>query len=873
MVVLEILRNIFLVPLELIFEAIFTLAFNITHSEGVAIILLSLVVSTLVLPLFKRSDMIETEQRAKEKAMSHWVEHIKKHFTGDEKYMTLDAYYREQHYSPIHQLKSSISLLLQIPFFSAAYDLLGVRATRRFAGTSFLFLNNLDRPDGLLAIGGIAFNVLPFVMTVVNLVATYIYTRELPFKTAIRSYILPVVFLVLLYNCPSALLMYWTMNNIYSLIKTILLRHNKNSAKHTDDSKAFAESNRSCGTKGIASPLVTVPNTGLFVLSAVLMSVLTGLMIPLTYISASPVEFINIANPQNPLRYLQSSFFVSLGFFVLWPGVFYYIANKRVRNIISVLMFGIVVCSAVNFLFFGSYTGTINTTLIFDRSPSYPLAPMVVNIFIVALILVTCFFLCKFRKTLNFMCIAAVLATLTISIVCIKKVQESYNTVMENLSVYQEDSSPKIMLSSEDKNVVVIMLDRAISGFIPYVFYEFPDIAEKYDGFTYYPNTVSFGQNTLKTTAALFGGYEYTPERMDARADETLAEKHDEAYRVMPVLFSDAGFSVTLLDLPFVGWNWNGDYSSFKDIDNCFSYHVKDYYNIDTESNINTENRRSRNLFMYSIFRCAPLCFQSLIYDEGDYLSVREDDFDVYNVLENYKVLENLDEMTQIDNSYSGSLIVMNNNTTHDITTLKNFDPYTLGDFADDGYYISNGTDELYIWDPTQAGSYECLVAAMRELGNYMDYLRANDLYDNTRIIIVSDHGNGMFLFNGLVAEDYSFTAEWFNPLLMVKDFDSVGYKTDYTFMTNADVPVIAMEGIINDPVNPATGVPINSAMKYGNIYIGYAPSHDETLWNPDYNQGNTFVYDEDYVWFKLVNENIFDLDNWILTDYPPVVE
>ena len=65
MIILEILRNIFLAPLELIFEVIFTIAFNITHSEGLAIIILSLVVSTLVLPLYKRAEAIEQEQRAK----------------------------------------------------------------------------------------------------------------------------------------------------------------------------------------------------------------------------------------------------------------------------------------------------------------------------------------------------------------------------------------------------------------------------------------------------------------------------------------------------------------------------------------------------------------------------------------------------------------------------------------------------------------------------------------------------------------------------------------------------------------------------------------------------------------------------------------
>ena len=144
MIILDILRNIFLAPLELIFEVIFSLAFKVTQSEGLAILILSLVVSTLVLPLYKRAEKIETEQRAKEKELSYWTNHIKRHFDGDLKYMTLDAYYREKHYSPLYQLRSSLSILLQIPFFAAAYDLLGVRAAERFS-ESGLFLLMLFR--------------------------------------------------------------------------------------------------------------------------------------------------------------------------------------------------------------------------------------------------------------------------------------------------------------------------------------------------------------------------------------------------------------------------------------------------------------------------------------------------------------------------------------------------------------------------------------------------------------------------------------------------------------------------------------------------------------------------------------------------------
>ena len=110
---------------------------------------------------------------------------------------------------------------------------------------------------------------------------------------------------------------------------------------------------------------------------------------------------------------------------------------------------------------------------------------------------------------------------------------------------------------------------------------------------------------------------------------------------------------------------------------------------------------------------------------------------------------------------------------------------------------------------------------------------------------------------------------EWYNCLLMVKDFDSEGFATDDTFKTNADVPVIATNGIIDAPVNPYTGNPIDSDLKSGDLYISYSMDQDEDTWNPNYNSGNAFAYTADTVWFKLINGNIYEPDNWVLVDGP----
>ena len=82
------------------------------------------------------------------------------------------------------------------------------------------------------------------------------------------------------------------------------------------------------------------------------------------------------------------------------------------------------------------------------------------------------------------------------------------------------------------------MLDRAMGEYLPYIFNEKPELKEKFAGFTVYTNVISFGGYTNFGVPALFGGYEYTPLEMNKRSDELLVSKHNEALKVMPVLFN-----------------------------------------------------------------------------------------------------------------------------------------------------------------------------------------------------------------------------------------------------------------------------------------------------------------------------------------------
>ena len=78
----------------------------------------------LILPLYRRADAIQDEEREQAARMKPWVDHIKKAFRGDEQYLILQTYYRQNDYKPLYALRSALPLLLQVPFFIAAYNYL-----------------------------------------------------------------------------------------------------------------------------------------------------------------------------------------------------------------------------------------------------------------------------------------------------------------------------------------------------------------------------------------------------------------------------------------------------------------------------------------------------------------------------------------------------------------------------------------------------------------------------------------------------------------------------------------------------------------------------------------------------------------------------
>jgi YidC/Oxa1 family membrane protein insertase len=224
--VLQFFYNLVIFPIVQVVELCYLFVYRVSDSHGISVIGVGVAVSVLTLPLYFMAERWQQVERDTVKKLKPKTGKIKAVFKGDEQHLVLSTFYRQNHYHPVYAMRSTLGLLIQIPFFIAAYSFLS--HLEALKGSSFLFIQDLGSPDGLLDIRGVSFNILPFLMTGINIVSGIIYTKGFQLREKIQLYTVAVVFLVLLYNSPAGLVFYWTINNVFSLVKNLL-----NKTKHS----------------------------------------------------------------------------------------------------------------------------------------------------------------------------------------------------------------------------------------------------------------------------------------------------------------------------------------------------------------------------------------------------------------------------------------------------------------------------------------------------------------------------------------------------------------------------------------------------------------------------------------------------------------
>jgi YidC/Oxa1 family membrane protein insertase len=197
---------------------------------GIAIILLTLLTKVVFLPLTFRS----SESMAKMAALNPKMTEIRARLKDKPEKMNqeiAELYKREK----VNPLSGCLPLLLQLPVFFALYNLLNSHFELR--GALFIpgWIPDLSAPESVLnfpftipLVGWTALRLLPLLMVASQLLSSkFTQPSGAPQQSGAQAklfmYVLPIVFLFILYDMPSGLVLYWTIQNILSTAQQVYI--------------------------------------------------------------------------------------------------------------------------------------------------------------------------------------------------------------------------------------------------------------------------------------------------------------------------------------------------------------------------------------------------------------------------------------------------------------------------------------------------------------------------------------------------------------------------------------------------------------------------------------------------------------------------
>ncbi len=208
-----------------------------TWAWGWTIIVFSIIIKGVTWPLTAiqvRSGRRMAKLQAPMKALKE------KYKDNPQKYQTeVIELYREHKINPA---AGCLPLLITFPIFIAFNSVLRTAAEMRFAG--FFWIHDMAAPDTIAHLASFPINPLPLMMSA----TTMLQMRIMPSPTTDSSQrmmmqVMPLMMLGFFYTMPSGMILYWTCNNLFTILQQWLNKRQKDNDP-ADATPAAAVSDR-----------------------------------------------------------------------------------------------------------------------------------------------------------------------------------------------------------------------------------------------------------------------------------------------------------------------------------------------------------------------------------------------------------------------------------------------------------------------------------------------------------------------------------------------------------------------------------------------------------------------------------------------------
>lgn len=190
---------------------------------GLAIILVTVIIKTLLWPLTAQAAR-SSKRMAK---IQEPMKALREKFKDDPKKMQMETMklFRENKVNPVG---GCLPMLVQIPIFFGLFRMIMSASELRFA--EFLWVGDLSAPDTIGHVMGLPINILPVFMGI----TMFYQMRMMPMamdNTQQKIFrFMPFIFFIFCYNFSSGLVLYWTVQNLLTILQQYLTNRKKDEA-------------------------------------------------------------------------------------------------------------------------------------------------------------------------------------------------------------------------------------------------------------------------------------------------------------------------------------------------------------------------------------------------------------------------------------------------------------------------------------------------------------------------------------------------------------------------------------------------------------------------------------------------------------------
>jgi len=187
-------------------------------SYWAAIIALTICIRSAMWPLQNRA----TETAKRMAALSPKLKELQEKYKDDPMRMQQETTKMWKEYG-INPLGGCLPMLVQIPIFFGFFNMLNKAVELR--NSPFLWVHDLSQPDTVGHVLGFPINILPIAMAGTMLWQMHVTPKTGDAMQQRMMMFMPLIFIAFCYNYAAALALYWTVQNLFSIVQLFLTRN------------------------------------------------------------------------------------------------------------------------------------------------------------------------------------------------------------------------------------------------------------------------------------------------------------------------------------------------------------------------------------------------------------------------------------------------------------------------------------------------------------------------------------------------------------------------------------------------------------------------------------------------------------------------